>query len=223
MYQSDDSVILRAEDTLLLGDLFPYALEVWWASVQSIMKGILAADVKPTSIKVSYQAPAHWRAYETAFGCPVEFGQPYCEMEFPRSYLTRRPLQANTITAEICEEVCSHMLHRLEHSSGLVTRIRNLLLANARTCPGLERIAQKVHMSPRSLRRKLQNEGTTYQKILGDVRASLAKEYLATTDLSMEEVADLIGFRHAENFQSAFKRWAKQTPAQFRKKHARKN
>jgi AraC-like DNA-binding protein len=223
MYVEDDRVILRAEDTLLLGELFPYALEVWWASIYSAMKGILATDVKLSSVKVTYPAPAHWHAYEAAFGCKVEFGQSNCEMVLPRSYLSRRPLQANLITAEICEEVCSHMLHRLENSSGLVTRIRNLLLANVRTCPGLERIAQKVHMSPRSLRRKLQSEGTTYQEILGEVRASLAKEYLATTDLSMEQVADLIGFRHVENFQSAFKRWASQTPAQFRKKHARKS
>jgi len=223
MYVSEERVILRAEDTLLLGELFPYALEVWWASIYSAMKGVLASDVKLSSVKVSYQAPAHSRVYETVFGCRVEFGQPHCEMVFPRSYLSRRPLQANIITAEICEEVCSHMLHRLEHSSDLVTRIRNLLLANARTCPGLERIAHKVHMSPRSLRRKLQSEGTSYQKILGEVRASLAKEYLATTDLSMEQVADLIGFSHPENFQSAFKRWANQTPAQFRKQHARKS
>jgi AraC-like DNA-binding protein len=147
----------------------------------------------------------------------VEFGASHSEMIFPRAYLSRRPVQANIITAEICEELCSNMLHRLERSSDLVTRIRNLLLANARSAPDLESIARRVHMSPRSLRRKLQNEGTSYQRILGEVRAVLAKEYLSTTDLSMEQVAELIGFSHVANFQSAFKRWVKQTPAQFRK------
>jgi AraC-like DNA-binding protein len=222
MYVTQRSVIIRADDSLLLGELFPYALEMWWASIYSAMQSILGGEVKLTAVKVSYQAPPHWRTYESVFQCPLEFGAPHCEMIFPRAYLNRRPVQANIITAEICEELCSNMLHRLEQSSDLVTRIRNLLLANARNAPGLEDVARKVHMSPRSLRRKLQNEGTSYQRILGEVRALLAKEYLATTDLSMEQVAELIGFSHVANFQSAFKRWVRQTPAQFRKHTAPK-
>jgi AraC-like DNA-binding protein len=222
MYVTEQRVIIRADDTLLLGDLFPYALEVWWASMYSGMQSVLQAEVKLTTVKVSYPRPAHWRTYQSVFECPVEFGASHCEMIFPRSYLSRRPVQANIITAEICEELCSNMLHRLERSSDLVTRIRNLLLANARSAPDLESIARRVHMSPRSLRRKLQNEGTSYQRILGEVRAVLAKEYLSTTHLSMEQVAELIGFSHVANFQSAFKRWVKQTPAQFRKHHTAK-
>jgi AraC-like DNA-binding protein len=220
MYLTEQRVVIRADDTLALGELFPYALEMWWGSIYSAMQGVMDDDVKLTLIRVSYPRPAHWRVYQTAFECPVEFGASHCEMIFPRAHLSRRPVQANIITAEICEELCSNMLHRLERSSDLVSRIRNLLLANARTAPDLESVARRVHMSPRSLRRKLQNEGTSYQRILGEVRAVLAKEYLSTTDLSMEQVAELIGFSHVANFQSAFKRWVKQTPAQFRKHNA---
>jgi AraC-like DNA-binding protein len=221
MYMGQQRVIIRADDTLLLGELFPYALEMWWASIYSAMRSILDSEVKLTAVKVAYPRPPHWRDYEAVFDCPVEFGASHCEMIFPLAHMSRRPVQANIITAEICEELCSNMLHRLEQSSDLVTRIRNLLLANARSAPSLESIARRVHMSPRSLRRKLQNEGTSYQKILAEVRALLAKEYLATTDLSMEQVAELIGFGHVANFQSAFKRWVKQTPAQFRKHNAK--
>ena len=223
MYLTEDRVVVRAEDMLLLGELFPYALEMWWASMHSAMKSILNADVKLSGLTVSYEAPPHAREYQNVFGCRVQFGAAHCEMSFPRTYMSRRPVQANIITAEICEELCSNMLHRLEQSSDLVTRIRNLLLANARNCPSLDSIARKVHMSPRSLRRKLHSEGTSYQGILADVRASLAKEYLATTDLSMEQVADLIGFSHVANFQSAFKRWVNMTPAQFRKQSTQKS
>jgi AraC-like DNA-binding protein len=217
MYLTQQRIIIRADDTLLLGELFPYALEMWWASVYSAMQGIVDTEVKLSAITVSYPQPPHWRTYESVFDCPVAFGAAHCEMIFPRSHLSLRPVQANIITAEICEEICSTMLHRLEQSSDLVTRIRSLLMANARNCPSLESIARRVHMSPRNLRRKLHHEGTSYQRILAEVRAMLAKEYLATTDLSMEQVAELIGFSHVANFQSAFKRWVNQTPAQFRK------
>lgn len=221
MYVNQQRVFIRAEDSLFLGELFPYALEMWWASMYSMKQAILEGEIQPTMLRVSYPPPPHWRDYEAVFHCPVEFGAAHCEMVFPVEYLERRPAQANMITAETCEELCSNMLHRLKQSSDLVARIRNLLLANARSAPSLENIARRVHMSPRSLRRKLQSDGTSYQRILAEVRALLAKEYLATTDLSIEKIADLIGFSHVANFQSAFKRWANQTPTEFRKRYAR--
>jgi AraC-like DNA-binding protein len=220
MYVTQQRVFIRAEDTLFLGELFPYALEMWWASMYSVKQAIIEGEIKLTALRVSYPPPPHWRDYETVFHCPVEFGAPHCEMVFPVEYLNHRPAQANLITADICEELCSNMLHRLKQSSDLVARIRNVLLANARSAPSLENIARRVHMSPRNLRRKLHHEGTSYQQILAEVRALLAKEYLATTDLSIEQVADLIGFSHVANFQNAFKRWVNQTPTQFRKHYA---
>lgn len=221
MYVNQQRVYIRAEDTLFLGELFPYALEMWWASMYSVKHAILEGEIKLTTLRVSYPRPPHWREYEAVFNCPVEFGAPHCEMIFPIEYLDRKPTQANMITADTCEELCSNMLHRLKESSDLVARIRSLLLANVRSAPSLEIIARRVHMSPRNLRRKLQNDGTSYQRILAEVRALLAKEYLVTTDLSIEQVADLTGFSHVANFQSAFKRWVNQTPAQFRKHYAR--
>jgi AraC-like DNA-binding protein len=217
LHMTRASAIVRAQDSLLLGDLFPFALEVWWSSVYSGLHTILGDELALSSLSISYPAPAYASEYERIFRCPIRFGAPYCEMEIPKACLSKRPVQANLMTAEVCKEICSRMLFQLEHSSSLVTRVRNLVLATPSARLGLDEVADKLHMSARNLRRKLKAQGTSYLKILAETRSSLAKEYLATTDLGVAQIASLIGFSDAANFQAAFKQWTQQTPAQFRK------
>lgn len=219
LYLTPEHVIFRAEDSLMLSELFPFALEIWWSSIYSAMAGVLGKPLSLSSISVAYPAPAHHREYENIFGCPAVFGSSHCDMVFSRAYLDEQPLQANTMTAELCEELCSQLLCNLDASSDLAAAIRNLLLRSTKHYPSLDIVAAKMHMSPRTLRRKLKLEGTSFQRILAETRASLAKEYLATTNMSLAQVAELVGFSDPANFQSAFKKWVKQTPAQFRRHH----
>ena len=220
MWLTDEDVVFRATDSLLLGDVFPFALEVWWSSVYSFVKNdILSGDLALSALLVPYAAPAHWKDYERIFNCPVTFSAGTCEMKFSRRYLTKKPVQANLMTAEMCEELCSGMLYKLTSSTDLATNIRNRLLKQSGHYPNLETMARELSMSPRNLRRRLQQDNTSYQKILTDTRYALAREYLGATALSIAQIAELVGFSDTANFQSAFKKWGSQTPAQFRKQH----
>ena len=79
-----------------------------------------------------------------------------------------------------------------------------------------EEIAGMVHMNERTMRRKLEGEGTSFGEILDDVRASLASEYLKTTKMTTEDIASLVGFSDAANFRRAFRRWTGKAPKEFR-------
>jgi AraC-like DNA-binding protein len=76
-------------------------------------------------------------------------------------------------------------------------------------------------MSERTLRRKLQDEHTSFQKLLGELRMHVAIKYLRDTDLTPDEIADALGFSDAANFRRAFVRWTKETPHRFREGFAR--
>jgi AraC-like DNA-binding protein len=67
------------------------------------------------------------------------------------------------------------------------------------------------------MRRRLSELGTSYQRILDDVRRELAIEYLRTTNLTVQEIAELLGYSEVTNFRRAFMRWVEMSPYQYRK------
>ena len=82
--------------------------------------------------------------------------------------------------------------------------------------PDMEAVAAALKMTSRTLRRRLEAEGTSFLAIVDDVRCSLATEYLKTTKMSTEDVAMLVGFSDTANFRRALKRWTGKGPAELR-------
>jgi AraC-like DNA-binding protein len=77
-------------------------------------------------------------------------------------------------------------------------------------------MANALHLSLRSLQRKLHEEGTSYKKILEETRRDLATKYIQNSRLSISEISFLLGFSEISNFSRAFKRWHGQAPSDFR-------
>jgi AraC-like DNA-binding protein len=83
--------------------------------------------------------------------------------------------------------------------------------------PSAVRIASALHMSGRTLTRRLEDEGTTFKDLLDDLRKSLSLRYVGSTDLGLSEIAFLLGFSQSAAFHRAFKRWTQQTPLEYRR------
>ena len=81
----------------------------------------------------------------------------------------------------------------------------------------IDSIANQIHVSARTLQRRLEDEGTSFAELLDQTRNIAAVEYLKDPHISITETAFLLGFSDSSTFYRAFKRWTKQTPAQFRK------
>ncbi|WP_457102221.1 helix-turn-helix transcriptional regulator, partial [Microbacterium sp. P5_E9] len=84
--------------------------------------------------------------------------------------------------------------------------------------PRADEMAERLHMSSRTLHRRLVDAGTSYQDIIDGIRKRLAIELLARTELSVDEIAERSGFADTSNFRKAFKKWTGQTPAYFRER-----
>jgi AraC-like DNA-binding protein len=82
--------------------------------------------------------------------------------------------------------------------------------------PKREAVAQALHVSQRTLQRRLQDEGTSFQRLLDDTRRELAEQYLAQPNLTLLEAAYLLGFADPSNFFRAFRRWFGLTPGEYR-------
>lgn len=100
--------------------------------------------------------------------------------------------------------------------AGVTGEVHQRLVLSAEQFPTMEHIAQQMQITTRTLRRKLEAEGTDYGTILDGLRGSLAMEYLQTTKMSTEDIAVKIGFSDGSNFRRAFKRWTGKTTREMR-------
>jgi AraC-like DNA-binding protein len=113
--------------------------------------------------------------------------------------------------------------HRKARSGVIQADVENAIAALLpRGQTRIESVAQKLGVSPRTLRRKLAAEGVTFAGILEDLRFELAKHHLAERDLSITRIACLLGYTEVSAFSHAFRRWTGRTPRADRSRRQRR-
>jgi len=169
------------------------------------------------AVKLGYPAPDHAADYEKILKSPVVFGAPQTEIEIFRERLDQPMHMACEETFEICARQCERLASSLSERASPADDIRRYLVMNPGEFPSLDEMAEKMSMSSRTLRRKLQESGYSYQKLLDEVRCELATEYLKETNLSQKEIAYLLGYKMVSSFNSAFRQWTGSPPSHFRR------
>ena len=197
-----------------------FMLDMQAAIHVTLHKDVMGAEYLPCRALVRGPAPPHARAYETHLQCPVEFGQERDELHYPSAWLDRAPQLANPITAAALLHTCTTLLAESERATGVAGQVVKALVARPGHFPAIEEIAAQLHMTERTLRRKLDAEGTSYQSLLTDVRRSLAIDYLRDTELSNDDIAAALGFSESASFRHAFRRWTSKSPSEFRQRAA---
>ncbi len=213
----DDEAVLRIQHLLVGGDVAAYIVEDLFKGMQPLISLLLDDRLFPTVIHMAYEKPEIADNYADIFGCPVLFAQPFSEYRFAAELLHRPLAAADSSTARVCEESCRQLLDQMEIEEDIVSRICHLLLSTPGDFPRLDMVAAKLSVGARTLRRRLSELGTSYQKVLDDVRKQLAIEYLQTTNLTIQEISDLLGYSEVTNFRRAFLKWADVSPYQYRK------
>lgn len=177
---------------------------------------ILERPLPNTLMLLPYAPPKHWREYECLFRCHVLFGQDAMEWHFDIAVMDQPCPSANSTAAQTCRSLCERILQLRVGETSLAGNIRSRCLATPPPFPTAARMARDLEVSLRDLHRRLAAEETSYKAVVDSVRESLAKEYLANTTVTVEKVAERLGYYDAANFRKVFKRWTGQTPAQYR-------
>jgi AraC-like DNA-binding protein len=180
------------------------ALQLWGERLGQV--------VVPLHVALRVPAPADPGPYEAAFGVRPEFGAPRSVVVFDAALLDRPLPQAAPLTAALCEAQCRDLLERRQSRRGTGGRVRDVLLRDPQRMPGQGQVAAELHMSVRTLRRHLEEEGTSFRAVVEQTREYLAEELLVTAGLSIEQVAERIGYSEASSFVHAFQRWKGVSP-----------
>lgn len=197
-------------------DLLQYYVDRDAAAV--CLAGDMALDEPLPLSRVSLMHSEHAlrRRYEQHFGCEVALGCERTQIVFDAGLLERPMPMRDAEASSLCQQQCQRLLARLKHSSGFVAEVRHLVLARPGFFPDINYVAEKLKVSTRTLRRRLADEGSSYQQILDEMRYRLARDYLAESALTVEDISVLLGYSTPGNFSAAFKRWHGRSPRQFR-------
>ncbi|MFO1386714.1 MAG: AraC family transcriptional regulator ligand-binding domain-containing protein [Chitinivorax sp.] len=208
---SGDELILEwNDDSRAIG---PHANQCGLAALVQFARQIAAPDTTPLAVYFVEPAPANPAPYADFFGCPVSFEQPATRIRFAASLLQQPLRQPDATLATLLQGQVDALLAALPQQDHLLNDIRRRLSRRLlQGEPALEHIAADLHLSGRTLRRRLQQQGWHFRQLLEDTRRHLAEDYLRDPRLTLPDVALLLGYSEQSAFNRAFRRWTGQTP-----------
>jgi len=205
----------------LLGDVFlpPGIVENTIANHIVIGRELTGVTLVPLAVEFRHSAPTYVSEYERIFKAPIRFGAERDGLVLPVEYLGLPLKNADPGLCSILERHAAQLLEQLPRTSRFSHRVQELVARELKDgAPRAESIAHKLELSERTLRRRLHDEGTTYESLVDSLRRGLAERYLERSDLSIEQVAFLLGYSDAGAFRRAFRRWNRISPALYRKR-----
>jgi AraC-like DNA-binding protein len=167
-------------------------------------------------VDFGFPEPAYFARFAALAPGPVRFDQPRHQLVFDKAILDLPLVLSDPAAQRLAREQCERELEAIGPRAAVVAGVRaNLPREDGGFYP-LPGIAKKMHMSVRTLKRKLEADGTTYSELLDEQRRGKAMLLLRRDDLAIEEIADRLGYSDAANFTRAFRRWTGTTPKTFR-------
>jgi AraC-like DNA-binding protein len=210
--------VLTYRDYLGLDDdLCRFVLEFQIGCTRTLLFDIFGERFRFLAARLAYPNDEHAREREVLLDVPIEYGSPANQLLFDGYWLDCRLPYGHLPTAAMMHQICEQMLSSLGQTTSLALQVVAMLGEQPTCFPGIEEIANRLHMTSRTLRRKLQAEGTCYADILASVRKELAVHYLTHSQMKTETIAETLGFRDVANFRHAFRRWTNMTPSEFRR------
>lgn len=162
--------------------------------------------------------PAFTAAVRHFFPCPVQYDQPVNAVTFSVRHLEVPIVRDEAQLEAFLNLAPYHLVIQPQASTLSITyRIREILGDDfRREMPSFEELTQLLHMSARTLRRRLEREGTSYQRIKDNARRDVAISLLSRDGLTVSEVAEQTGFSDPSAFHRSFKKWTGQSPGSYR-------
>lgn len=200
--------------------LRPFIMELVLMGLVIMTGQVLDRPQTGAEIHMQGLAPAYYAALAPHLPVPVQYEQAEYALKVPLA-LMQAPLRlADANAAAMAREACERELQARSNSPRddvLTARVRTVLEASQDRLPTLEDVAATLHVSTRTLKRRLQEEGRNFRALMDHVLCERATQMLQEEGLSVSEVAYRLGYNDVSNFSRAFRRWTGQSPSDFRK------
>ncbi len=184
-------------------------------------RSLIGRDFSPLSVELRRPRPAAIGDFERLWRAPLSFGAQHNRMRFDPASMERALDSGNPELARLSDAVSARYLARIERHN-LEARVRTVLTQRLQHGePTEEEVAEILNVSPRTLQRKLEGRGTSFRKIVDDVRRVQALAHFSAGQMTVNEVTHLLGFSCSSSFTRAFRRWTGVSPSQWRAANGR--
>jgi len=152
--------------------------------------------------------------YEEAFGCPVHFGMPELRLVFPSAAL-QAPVDLDDVATGTAWQNCQRTLRQAHPNATLFVRaVQEAIMRHLPSGAPVDSVATDLHLSRRTLQRRLADAGCSYRQLLTGIRERHAACLLADEQLSLKDIAFLLGYSEQSAFNRAYKHWTGYSPLQ---------
>jgi AraC-like DNA-binding protein len=228
-YTTEIQYVLQINDVTGEPDFARWLAEVVLKIMEELLSSIIGHPVdRNVVISFSHSAPHDGARLVAGYNASVLFDAPRNAIAVPLAWRQLpSPLHDESVyRANVIK--CRELIAAREQAGSTAAFVRShlnnhfdkqMLYAN-QPCPPptLEQVADFMHLTPRTLIRRLQRESTAYKDLLENLRRDYAQRLLQDARLKVADVAEILGYREAANFSRAFKRWYGDSPASWRRR-----
>lgn len=175
-------------------------------------------DICPLSASFNHQVAFPKDSYESLMACPVNFAAERVALEIPLSVLALKLNSRDPYLLALLEKQSAALIFEGQQEDELLLQFRQVVVELLTQGDiSLQGAAEKMHVSSRTLHRRLAQRETNFKDFLRSIREQLARMYLADPNLSLHETAFLLGYSEQSAFSRACKQWFGESPRQLRR------
>lgn len=193
----------------------PFCVARGLSSLQEWMSAMLGREILPLSTTFKFDRPASAAPFERHFGTNILYGAKANRIEFEASLFVEPLRFADHWTRTWCELQLEQVAQR--RASTTRNRVRSLIMGGPGAIRSEEEIARELRVPSSTLRRRLRAEGTTFRTIRAEVLHAFAREMLISTSMTIDEIAERVGFSESASFVRSFKRLQGVAPGTWRR------
>ncbi len=191
--------------------------EYFFGGALKLKRFLVGHRIFPLWVEFSHERDQNLDEIRRSFGCPVAFGKARNAMAFSAADRGLPCKNADPRLLEILKEHCEAQLASLKTHTDLKEQVKHLITQGLTAGNvSVKSVARDLGMSERSFARRLAEQGTSFGKLLNDVRCQLAKLYLADPGVRTNQIAYMLGYSEPAAFTAAFSRWTGQSPTLYR-------
>ena len=195
-------------------------LEALMLSLQHLVEPVLGRPMREACFAFAWPRPRYADDYRSYYHGSVRFGAARTGLSLPAAWLRLECPLADPVTYAESVRKLELLARRLEGGDHLAARVEQAIAASRDGAPSLKQVAVEVHVSTRTLIRRLRRAGMTYHELIDGDRRTRAETLLANRDLTVAEVSAILGYGDPANFGRACRRWFGMAPGRVRRELA---
>lgn len=214
--------VIELRENVSLGPLRSFTMDMVLLEVCSLFAKVMGTDPQVNGwnceIRVPYAEPpayARMRARLPKF----HFNQPKVQIVFPAGLLDKPITTADPVSVQLAIDRCEQEMSSKPAGRAFSTQVASRMVCRDGRYPDIARMAQWLRVSERTLKRRLQEEGTSFQALLDRARQQDSLRLLANPAFGIKQVAEAVGYADPGNFARAFAKWMGFPPREWRRRH----